>query len=155
MASLSREQLDQMRASIETEYQKDMEALQRLSRFLPNKGEEVAPGAETPAVESAAESENLGVAESQIDAVYRVVSKNYERNLTSRDVFKMLADEGFPMDDRKQALATIGTSLTKLATRGRIRLIRKGKGRQANIFRGHVPSFSANGAMVEAQRTLM
>jgi hypothetical protein len=138
--NLSQEQLDEMRAKIDSEYQKDIEALARLSRFLPSSVAPPvmsSPAPVTAALVDAADTVDAEhTSESLIDAVYRIVT-SHDRSFNSRTVYYALHEEGYPLPDRHQAMATIGTSLAKLTTRHRIRLTRRGKGRQPNVYRAN------------------
>ena len=140
--SLSPAQLAQMRAQIESEYRKDLEALERVARFLPKTpaARPVPPppaeAAATPAPVPAVEEQE----DSQIEAMLSLVTSNFNRTYTAREVFNELRRLRVPLSaNEKQALATVGTSLQKLSKRGKIRCNRKGKGRKPSIYQGYPP----------------
>jgi phage I-like protein len=138
--SLSREQLEQIRASMEAEHRKNMEALERVIGFLPTGANaatvKTAPTPAHNSSERAPESDE----ESQIDAMYALLTEDFTHQYTSRKVINALRAKGVALAaEDKQALATVGTSLNKLYKRGRIRRVKRGKGRQPSIYQGVAP----------------
>jgi hypothetical protein len=135
---LTQEQLADMRSRIESEYRKDMEALQRLARFLPG-GPPVAAAAATPAIRAASEAEEESE-ETQIDVMLAILTKNFGRTYTVREVYDELRRQRVAMNsDEAQALRTTGNAMIRLAKRRRIRVVRRGKGRQPTVYQGVPP----------------
>jgi hypothetical protein len=140
---LTKQELELIRDQIESEHQKDIEALERLMRFLPRvempESTNDQPAALT--IEKAAiivaTDPNAGLldngARSVLGGLELVLSQNHDRTWTGQQLKKELEAKGYELL-AKNPMATIGVALKKLVDRGKIKVVRLGSGREPHIY---------------------
>jgi hypothetical protein len=158
MASTLADQLDLARQAIEEarrrqdeEYQKDLEALERVSRFLPSLStpsgvngapvKEDASAALRPQVVEEEEQSDDREAHYLISAVLDIVLKRPNMSLSPRDVFDILESQNFPFTrDESKRILSVAQALRRLTERDQpqVRLVRRGSGRRPNTYRAVV-----------------
>lgn len=134
------DQLAEMEKSMREEHRKDLEALERLKRFLPASSisaQKPEPGA-TPGSNQQLELEEGLAPTSIIGKVESVMIADTDREWTVPQMLSQLRKDKFPML-AKAPLSTLGLTFTKLTRRGKIKLVRRGYGRNPNVYRGIVP----------------
>ena len=138
MVRFSAGQLAAMRAEVETEYRKDIEAIAALERLAARLPQGI-PSHELADDSDAGDTENIA-RQSLISAVRGAVEDAPNRSHSVGEVFKYLKAIGYPFqhlhdDGGKQAKASVSTALLKLHKRGIIRRVRKGSGNTPNLYR--------------------
>jgi 2-C-methyl-D-erythritol 4-phosphate cytidylyltransferase len=69
-----------------------------------------------------------------------LITRNFTRTYTVRQVYEELCRLHIDMNpDEMQAMRTTGNAMIRLAKRHRIRIVRRGKGRQPTIYQGIAP----------------
>jgi hypothetical protein len=155
---MTRQAIEEQRRKHEEEYQKDLEALERVARLIPSNdalAKVQLPGirVERPANtrdEQSSDSETL------IGAVLETVLSRPTVALSPRMVFNILVTQNFPFaGDERRSLISIGSSLRKLTEREnpQIRLSRRGSGRKPNLYRA-VKAEGQNAAASSREMTM-
>ena len=125
---LTREELAQIRSQIESEYQKDVEALERLSRFLPESTSPVLRKSEpadfihvaTDSPESIDPNASLlgNGSKSILSGLEAILSEHHERTWTGPQLKAEIKNRGYELH-AINPMATIGVALKKLVDRGK------------------------------------
>jgi hypothetical protein len=129
---LDRAQLEEIRTAMETEHQRDREALERLMRFLPPNG--VSPHFEVRTGSAAATT--YGPSErpvSILGGIEWILESNPNRTWTVRKIHDELLKRGYSLE-AKNPIATIGVAVKKLCDRDRVKVLRRGSGREPSIY---------------------
>jgi len=131
---MTKDELEQIRARMEEEHRLDLEALERVMRFLPqNNGFHAIP----PAVTNSSDDPNLPLLEQSqatiIDNIEKIFRERSTRTWTGPQILKELSALGCEPNG-KNPMATIGVAIKKLHDRGKISLVRSGSGRQPHIY---------------------
>ena len=127
-------------AKLAEEQRLDLEAFERLARFMPQETateRRVTP----PTAERAQYRVSMHANMPLIDAVFVVFSTFFAATFTSREIYETLENSGFAFDGgKKQSMATISTALGKLTERKKILLVHQGSGRDPNVYQyAHKP----------------
>jgi hypothetical protein len=123
--------IEEMQRSLLEEHRKDLEALERLKRFLPKSG---AVDVKATEPESGEDDAGPSAGDTIIGKVQEVVFSDYSRRWTVPVVMAELRRQNFPMTAKKPD-RTVGLILSKLYARGVLRLVRRGSGRIPNVYR--------------------
>jgi hypothetical protein len=148
---IARQAIEERRRQREEEDKKDLEALERVARLLPDgsapslvKGAQVAIKAQSASKnQSAGEEERSSDSDapSLISAVLETVLSRPNASLSPRLVLEILESQNFPFtrDDGKRILS-VAQALRKLTERDqpKVRLLRRGSGRRPNLYRAQV-----------------
>jgi hypothetical protein len=140
---IARQKIEEERRKWEEEYQKNVEALERVARFLPSdsaiptaNAAQTQPDAPRPTANQAQQEDEESA--TLIDAVLEAIVSRPTMSLSPRMVFNVLVAQNFPFaGDENRSLVSIGASLRKLAARqhSQIRLFKRGSGRRPNLYR--------------------
>lgn len=128
---LTNDQLNEIKARMDEEHRRDREALDRLVRFLPQNG--------TVAKRSSAETDEAldDAPTSILEGIETIMRKHSDRTWTVTKLRAELSRNGHELK-AKNPNATIGVSLKKLCDRGMVNVIRRGSGREPNVYRYRV-----------------
>jgi hypothetical protein len=127
------------------EHRKDLEALQRLKRFLPSNSNVAAPFTVTQRLRQARKAElelpSVSEAESHdepvtiVSAVKDTLMANPEKSWTVVQMIHALNGvPGVKMESRKPE-ATVGLIFSKLAKKNKVHIIAKGSGRRPHVYK--------------------
>lgn len=145
MTTSQEEQFEIARKAMEEEYRKNLEALERVKRFLPpeptaskSNGAATAPRDPTPTADDTVE----GQGQSLIQTVLEVVLSSPAMSYSPRMVLDILERRAFPFSvDPERRIISIGQALRKLTARDhpQVQLAREGSGRIPNFYRATRP----------------
>jgi len=136
MAQLTAAQLSAIEASMEEEHRRDREALARLKRYATKSG--TNGRAPLATVEHLDGDDDIDSSPTIIAKVERVMTGDPEKKWTVPSMLTYLQLINFPLAAKKPA-ATLGLVFKKLQRRGRIRIVRRGAGRNPHVWRGNTP----------------
>lgn len=149
---LDANQIAAMEKAMDEEHRRDREALQRLKRFLPT-GSSGSNGHDAPIVidrsgeTEARPWEDIDFVEADpetiIGRVETIMMSDPEKRWTVPSMVAHLKTIGFPLEAKKPQ-ATMGLVFAKLRKRHKIRLVRRGSGRNPNTYRGEQAITSEN-----------
>jgi hypothetical protein len=129
-----------MESAMREEHRKDLEALQRLKRFLP--ANSAAPTQQPPVDAKHADTNDDShdptvdsLAQTIIGKVESIMLADTNKRWTVASMLEELRRLNFPLVS-KTPTSTLGLVFAKLHKRGIIRLVRRGSGRTPNVFRG-------------------
>src|SRR5437016_459404 len=123
---LNRAQLEEIRTAMETEHQRDRDALERLMRFLPTNG--ASPQFEAHA--GSAATTTYGPSErpvSILGGIEWILESHPTRTWTVRKIHDELLKRGYRLE-AKNPIATIGVAIKKLCDRNHVGVVRRGSG---------------------------
>jgi hypothetical protein len=132
-------------AALEAELRRDLEAIERVRRLMalkngslsPDSRQYTLPGAIAPGEsDDGLESTN---ASSLSGTIERIVNSDATVRWTTPKMLVHLQQIGFPLRAKKP-IYSIGQAMQKLASRGDIRIVRRGAGNSPNIYKGKVPT---------------
>ncbi|MGA2049272.1 MAG: hypothetical protein ABSG96_16365 [Terracidiphilus sp.] len=175
MLSFSRAELDALRLAMQEEHEAEvaaLQALERVQRFLPtnpaaepalNKANGVAhheePIKEAPA-KTADEDEQIADVVDEprptlIGTVLATLKSRPNISFSNRTVLRAMEADGFPFTgDERRRLTSIHSALISLAERGQIRIVRRGSGREPNLYRAKIERTEETGSPVPGQAEL-
>jgi len=131
---LTAEQLNEIRARMEEEHRLDHEALERLMRFLP----QVQNGhAETKPTHIPVDN-TMAPETSMLGSIERILSEGSNRTWTVQQIKQALTARGYKLQ-AKSPEASIGVAMKKLFDRDRVTIVRRGSGREPNIYQWSKP----------------
>ena len=128
---LTRSQLDEIRARMEEEHRRDREALDRMMRFLPQNG---TPANPIPIETGADADAPLSI----MDGIEMLLHQNMGQTWTVQKLRTELVKKGYALK-AKNPLATISVAMKKLCDRGKVKVIRRGSGREPNVYQWNTP----------------
>jgi hypothetical protein len=137
---ITRQAIEEQRRKAEEEYQKNLDALERVARLIPPNGALEKIQLPDIPVKRTADSgdEPSSDSETLIGTVLETVLSRPTVALSPRMVFNILVNQNFPFaGDERRSLISIGSALRKLTERDnpQIRLSRRGSGRKPNLYR--------------------
>jgi hypothetical protein len=144
---IARQTIEEQRRKREEEYQKDLEALERVARFLPAGSAPSQVNRAQVAIEVLSASKDRSAEEEErssdsdtpslISAVLGTVLSRPNASLSPRMVLESLEAQNFPFTrDNGKRILSVAQSLRKLTERDQpqVRLIRRGSGRRPNLY---------------------
>jgi hypothetical protein len=148
---------------LKEELRKDLEAIERVERLMAAKNSprpadehQLPPGAE-PAVAGQEPDDSEDFTEAPRDSlrgtIERIVNTDTTTRWTTQKVLARLKELNFNLRAKKP-IYSVGQSLNILATRGRIRVARRGAGSAPNIYKGIERTPAAAGQGGDATATL-
>jgi hypothetical protein len=166
---IARRAIEEQRRIREEEYQKDLEALERVARFLPaSSAPSRVNGAHAPVivppVVDEPQKEETQFDESQgyylIRAVLALVQSRPNVSLSPRMVLEILEAQNFPFTrNNGKRILSVAQALRKLTERDQpqVRLVRRGSGRRPNLYRALVQEINpahVTTASLSSERTM-
>jgi hypothetical protein len=144
---IARQAIEEQRRKEEEEYQKNLEALERVARFLPL-------GSSSPVNDARIAREALSAPEDQstvkedvspdsdtpniIGTVLKTVLSRPNISLSPRMVLEIMESQNFPFTrDNGKRILSVAQALRKLTERDQpqVRLVQPGSGRRPNLYR--------------------
>jgi hypothetical protein len=131
-----------MEQSMREEHRKDLEAFERMKRFLPKNGS--APKHTTIIDAESVDTDDdsldlpngpLPLPQTIIGRVESIMLADIAKRWTVSTMLQELRRINFPLVAKTPG-STLGLVFAKLHRRGTIRLVRRGSGRTPNVFRG-------------------
>jgi len=143
------DQLAEMEQSMMEEHRKDREALDRLKRFLPKNGSgpQFAPVGPALSTEDNEDEESLTI----IAKVEEVMTADLDKKWTVPKMVAHLKTIAFPLVAKKPA-STMGLVFKRLQKRGRIRIVKRGAGRNPNVWRANLPTEGDSDSSAQNER---
>jgi hypothetical protein len=151
MSTVQDEQFELARKAMEEEYRKNLEALERVKRFLPRELETSidngshASAAKTTVIQKSSEdSEDKGQpveSPSLIGAVLEILVSKPATSFNPRTVLYALESKNFPFSrDNGKRILSVAQALRKLTERDQpqVKLVRRGSGRRPNSYRAQM-----------------
>jgi hypothetical protein len=134
--------IEEMQQSMLEEHRKDLEALERLKRFLPQSNAAVSKPKGVPEdLGPQADLESLSE-DTIIGKVEQVMTSDTARRWTVPLMFAELRRQNFPLAAQKPE-RTLGLILRKLADRKVIKIVKRGSGRSPNVYKAVVQEQAA------------
>jgi hypothetical protein len=129
-----------MEQSMRDEHRRDLEALERLKRFLPANGNAPAQSKtiDAPIVDTNDDALDLPEGpfpQTIIGKVESIMLADTAKRWTVPAMLQELRRTNFRLEAKTPA-STLGLVFAKLRKRGRIRIVKRGSGRTPNVFRG-------------------
>jgi hypothetical protein len=133
---MNQEQIAEIERHMREEHRKDLEALARLKRFLPQNGlSHPVPAAEVEQIDLDEDFEDPKPVTSLRSKIGEVLNENPSVRWTTQKVLARLREDKFPLKAQKP-IYSVGQALQKLVTKGTIRIIRHGTGSDPNVYKG-------------------
>lgn len=127
------DQISELERRMEEEHRKDREAIERLKRFLPQGQQSASLHRE----EEDSSDVNDAPVPTIIGKVEEIMLDDATRKWTVPAMLAHLRHINFPLAAQKPE-ATLGQVFVKLQRRGAIRIVRRGSGRNPNIYRASI-----------------
>jgi hypothetical protein len=129
-----------MEHSMREEHRKDLEAFERMKRFLPANGRAPKQPTIIDAEPVDTDDDSLDLPDGQlpqtiIGKVESIMLADTAKRWTVPAMLQELRRISFPLEAKTPA-STLGLVFAKLRRRGHIRIVKRGSGRTPNIFRG-------------------
>ena len=128
---MDNEQIAAMERQMQEEHRKDVDALERLKRFLPSNGLGATSQVTAQSVIPLVPEEDTPLK----DAISDIMDNDPTVRWTNTKMLKYLTDVGFKLN-AKQPIYSVGQATQRLLDSEKIKLVRKGAGSTPNIFRG-------------------
>jgi len=129
------DQLKQVRAKMEEEHRRDIEALERVARFLPGSPRPVPDPPERPA--STPEPSSFAPADSTLGMMERLLWRYPSRTWTIQQLKSEMEKQGYTFK-AQQPIASMGVAIKKLSDRGKVTVVMRGSGRVPNVYQWKV-----------------
>jgi hypothetical protein len=140
---MTKDQVEAIEAAMLEEHRKDLEALQRLKRFLPNAGPSGLDAARAPKPNVAEEEPEDETSPSLRDKIAEILSADPSQGWTTRKVLARLVELKFPLGAQRP-INGVSVALSVWVRRGKAYIARRGTGRKPHIYRwGTKPSQAA------------
>ena len=136
---LTKQELDLIRVRMEEEHTKDMEALERIMRFLPVSDSVINQPLKPSLVPELTVNTDPNVnalasgSHSVLGGIEKILSDHYNRTWTSQQIKTELETRGVDLL-AKNPMATVSVTLKKLLDRQKIKVVRLGAGREPHIY---------------------
>jgi len=134
---MNKQDVATLKEALRAEYEKDMEAIERVEILLARRA---VPDASAGGLPTNTEDESAvdGDESTLIDAVERAFIRFPQKRWTVGDLENQLQADGFQFKAIKPR-SSIHTSLTRLEESSVIRIVKRGKGRKPNIYQYQSP----------------
>jgi hypothetical protein len=127
---MTKEEIKSIEMAMLNEHRKDLEALDRLKRFLPDSAPNGTGNHET----ADEEDESDSGASSLRDKIAEIMSAAPDQNWTGQKVLARLIELKFPLASKKP-INGVSVALNIWVKRGKAHIHKKGSGRKPNIYR--------------------
>jgi hypothetical protein len=128
------ETLVEAQRRMQEEHRKDQEAFERVKRFFNTNGRLPDSVAHTDSDTDEDPSDTMANTNTIIGQIAHIMESDPTKKWTVPSMLGYLRSQRYPMHAKKPE-ATIGITLRKLQSRGRIRLVRQGAGRSPSIYK--------------------
>jgi hypothetical protein len=125
---LTESQIQEIRSRMQEEHRRDIEALERLMRFLPVSAQPNGKQAFPPAADN-----GMAPEDSVLGGIERILRDHANRTWTSQQIRAELERRGFGLK-AKNPMATISVALKKLEDRDKATVVMRGSGREPNRY---------------------